>query len=140
VENIIVAGNLVVKMDSLKDLDIDYTLMRETLHNTLKSSFFFDVANYPTADFTLDYVEPLGKNRYAVSGDLSIKDIVNCIHFKSKIRFDKKIFSAISDTFDVDRTQYGITLYSPGEAADDNSVVVSNEIHFVVHITGKRIP
>ena len=140
VENIIVAGNFVVKMDSLKDLDIDYTLMRETLHNTLKSSFFFDVANYPTADFTLDYVEPLGKNRYAVSGDLSIKDIVNCIHFKSKIRFDKKIFSAISDTFDVDRTQYGITLYSPGEAADDNSVVVSNEIHFVVHITGKRIP
>lgn len=136
VDNMIVAGNFVVKMDSLKDLDIDYTLMRETLHNTLKSNFFFDVANYPTADFTLDYVEPLGKSRYAVSGDLKIKGIVNCIHFKSKITFDKKIFSATTDTFDVDRTQYGITIYSPGEAVDDNSVVVSDEIHFVVHLTG----
>ncbi len=138
VNQAVVAGNFVVNMDSLKDLDIDYMLMRKTLHNTLKSAFFFDVANFPTAEFILDYAEPLGNNYFEVSGDLRVKDIVNCIHFKSKITFDEKTFSAVSDTFDVDRTQYGITIYSPNEAANDQSVVVSDEIHFVVHLTGKR--
>ncbi len=136
ISNTIVAGSFFVKMDSLKDLDIDYLLMRKTLHNTLKSHFFFDVANYPTADFVLDYAEPIGENRYAVSGDLKIKGIVNCIQFNSKITFDNKSFSATSDTFEIDRTQYGITIYSPAEAVDDNSVVVSNEIRFVVHLKG----
>lgn len=138
VKQAVVAGSFVVNMDSLKDLDIDYMLMRETLHNTLKSGFFFDVANFPTAEFVLDYAEPVENNYFQISGDLRVKDIVNCIHFKSKIMFDEKAFSAISDTFDVDRTQYGITIYSPEEAADDQSVVVSDEIHFVVHLSGKR--
>ena len=138
VRQAVVAGSFVVNMDSLKDLDIDYMLMRETLHNTLKSGFFFDVANFPTAEFVLDYAEPVENNYFQISGDLRVKDIVNCIHFKSKIMFDEKAFSAISDTFDVDRTQYGITIYSPEEAADDQSVVVSDEIHFVVHLSGKR--
>jgi len=138
VKKAVVAGSFVVNMDSLKDIDIDYMLMRKTLHNTLKSSFFFDVAKFPTAEFVLDYAEPVGNNYFQVSGDLRVKDIVNCIHFKSKIMFDEKAFSAISDTFDVDRTQYGITIYSPGEADDDQSVVVSDEIHFVVHLSGKR--
>ncbi|RLD90445.1 MAG: hypothetical protein DRJ09_04275 [Bacteroidetes bacterium] len=138
VNQAVVAGSFVLNMDSLKDLDIDYTLMRKTLHNTLKSAFFFDVAHFPTAEFILDYAEPLGNNYFQVSGNLQVKDIVDCIQFKSKITFDETVFTATSDTFDVDRTKYGITIYSPDEADDDQSVVVSNEIYFVVHLIGKR--
>ena len=138
VNQAVVAGRFVLNMDSLKDLDIDYKLMRKTLQNTLTSNFFFDVANFPTAEFILDYVEPLSNNNFQVSGDLRVKDIVNCTHFKSKITFDTKAFRATSDTFNVDRTQYGITIYSPHEATNDQSVIVSDEIHFVVHLFGKR--
>ncbi len=134
-----VEGNFVILMDSLKDKDIDYKLMRETLHNTLKSQFFFDVKNYPTVDFRLDYAEPAGKNTFNVSGDLKIKGVVNCIRFKSTIHADGKKLTAVSDKFFIDRTQYGITIYSESEAVDDNSVIVSDEIYFVVHLFGTRL-
>ncbi len=131
-----VGGKFVILMDSLKDLDIDYKLMRETLHNTLKSKFFFDVVNYPVADFDIDYIQPLGKERYQVTGNLTIKGVVNCIGFKSTVHIDGKKFSAVSDKFFIDRTQYGITIYSQSEAVDDNSVIVSDEIYFVIHLSG----
>ncbi len=134
-----VEGNFVILMDSLKDSDIDYKLMRETLHNTLKSKFFFDVANYPTVEFRLDYAEPAGKNTFNVSGDLKIKDIVNCIQLKSTIHADEEKLTAVSDKFFIDRTQHGITIYSKSEAVDDNSVIVSDEIYFVVHLFGTRL-
>lgn len=138
INGIPVDGDFVILMDSLKDQDIDYKLMRETLHNTLKSKFFFDVSNYPTVDFQLDYAEQTGKDTYKISGNLKIKGVVNCIHFNSVIHVDGKKISISSDKFSIDRTQYGITIYSKKEADDDNSVIVSDEIYFVVHLNGVR--
>lgn len=40
----------------------------------LAKSDFFDVARFPEARFASTKVEPLGGNRYAVTGDLTLKD------------------------------------------------------------------
>jgi polyisoprenoid-binding protein YceI len=138
VGNQIVAGNFVINMDSLQDKDITYELMRKTLHNTLKSEFFFDVKNYPTSTFVLDNAIPYGKNNYKISGDLWIKGLVNCIGFNAVITIAGNELTAVSEKFYIDRTRWGITIYSKQEAKSDDSVIVSDEIYFKIKIFAKR--
>ncbi len=137
VDGNIAGGSFVMNMDSLKDSDITYDLMRKTLHNTLRSQFFFDTEKYPVSEFYIDYAEPEGNDRFRITGDLIIKGIDNCISFDAKIIRRKPYFKAVTDTFFIDRTQWGITIYSKEEAEDENSVIVSDEIYFVIHLTGK---
>jgi hypothetical protein len=138
VGNKITAGYFIINMDSLQDKDITYELMRQTLHNTLKSKFFFDVKNFPTSTFVLDYAVNLGKNRYKITGDLWIKGIVNCIDFKTKLTINGNTLTAESEKFFIDRTRWGITIYSKQEATSDDSVIVSDEIYFIIHIIAKK--
>ena len=134
----IVSGNFVMKMDSIKDLDIDYPLMRHTLENTLRSKFFFDVKNFPTTEFNIDYALPLENNRQHIAGDLWIKGLVNCIKFNSSISFNQKEFIAVSDSFQINRIDWNITIYSKQEAKSEESVIVSDSIGFVVHLKGYK--
>lgn len=136
VNNEIVAGNFSMKMDSIKDKDIDYVLMRKTLENTLRSDIFFDTKNYPESNFIIDHTIPAGKNRWIIAGDLWIKGMVSCVQFKSKISFSGKQFIAVSDTLKIDRTIWGITIYSQEEATSDDSVIVSNDIKFTLYMKG----
>jgi len=41
----------------------------------LRSADFFDVEAYPTITFTSTRVEPRGGSNYAVTGDLTVKDV-----------------------------------------------------------------
>jgi polyisoprenoid-binding protein YceI len=47
----------------------------EMRDNHLKSADFFDVAKYPTIDFKSTAVKKAGKNKYKVTGDLTIHGI-----------------------------------------------------------------
>ena len=136
--NNIVSGSFVVKMDSIKDLDIAYPLMRHTLENTLRSEFFFDVNSYSTAEFNIDYTIPLNNNKQLIAGDLWIKGLVNCIKFNSSINLNQKELIAVSDSFQINRINWNITIYSKQEAKSDESVIVSDSIGFVVHLKGYK--
>ena len=139
VNNEIVAGSFSMKMDSIKDEDIDYVLMRKTLENTLRSDFFFNTENYPTTNFIIDHTIPADKNRWIIAGDLWIKGMVSCVQFKSKISYSDNQFIAVSDTFNIDRTKWGITIYSQEEATDDESIIVSDEISFTIYLKGYSV-
>jgi polyisoprenoid-binding protein YceI len=134
----IVSGNFKLKMDSIKDLDIDYPLMRHTLENTLRSEFFFDVEHYPVADFNIDYTIPAEKNKVLIAGDLWIRGLVNCIDFESKIVYDQQQFTAVSDSFKINRINWNITIYSKQEAKSEEAVIVSDDIGFVIHLKGYK--
>jgi len=138
VEGEIVSGNFKMKMDSVKNLDIDYPLMRHTLENTLRSEFFFDTENFPTSDFNIDYTIPKGKNKYLIAGDLWIRGLVNCIRFNAKVNFDQEQFTAVSDSFQINRIDWNLTIYSQQEAKSDEAVIVSDNIGLVIHLKGKR--
>lgn len=62
--------------------------------------------------------------------------MVNCVQFTSKISYSDNQFIALSDTFSIDRTKWGITIYSQEEATSDESVIVSNDIEFTLYIKG----
>ena len=132
----IVSGKFNMLMDSIKDVDIEYDLMRKTLENTLRSEFFFDTENYPESTFEIDYTIPESNNSYLISGDLWITGMVGCVVFNSDIHFDDKTFSAVSDTFVVDRIKWGITIYSKETAKSEESVIVSDGIKMKVFLSG----
>ncbi len=134
----IAGGFFVINMDSLQDKDITYELMRQTLHNTLKSEFFFDVKNYPTATFIIDHAIRKKDNRFEITGDLWIKGMVNCITFNSKVAIAGNTLTAESEKFFIDRTRWGITIYSKQEAESDDSVIVSDEIYFIIRIFAEK--
>ncbi len=138
VDDEIVAGGFRFKMDSIKDLDIEYPLMRHTLENTLRSDFFFDVKNYPTTSFIIDYVIPKENKKFLIAGDLWIRGLVNCVTFNATIKYNKKTFEAVSDSFNINRIDWNITIYSKQEAESDESVIISDNIGFVVHLQGYR--
>jgi len=57
VNDSIVAGRIMIKMDSITDTDIDYELMRKTLLNTLRSKQFLNTEKYHYATFIIDQVD-----------------------------------------------------------------------------------
>jgi polyisoprenoid-binding protein YceI len=133
----ILEGQFVIKMDSIHDEDIDYDLMRKTLNNTLRSEFFFDVKNYPYSEFEIYYTEKK-QDRYRIVGNLKIKGIVKCIEFPAKIDWSARSFDAVSDTFKINRLDWGIDIYSQAKAENDESVIISDSIDFVIHVKAMR--
>jgi polyisoprenoid-binding protein YceI len=136
--NEIIGGSFFIQMDSIKDLDIDYDLMRKTLENTLKSNFFFDVAAYPVSEFYIYYVKKIDKSNYLITGNLWIKGLVNCIRFKSSVIFYGNRFIAKTEHFKIDRTLYNILSYSKKVVTDDDSFIVSDSIGFKIYLIGYK--
>ena len=126
------SGNIVADMTSIQDLDIDYDLMRQTLENILKSTEFFDVKNFPESFFSLDRSEKIEDHKYHIDGDLTILGGDVCVSFEINIsQLSKDHILIKSNVFEVDRTKYGIRLYSsryPNDKDNPQEFVVPDEM------------
>ena len=136
--NKITEGSFKVLMDSIVDIDIDYYLMKATLENTLKSDMFFDVKKYPESTFKITGVVDKGDNRYQVSGDLKIKDIVKPVTFVSSITTKNDTLYAKSERFSINRTAWGITIYSKNYPQTDDSFLFTDYVDFIVTLVMKK--
>jgi polyisoprenoid-binding protein YceI len=130
----IAEGNMEIIMNRFSIDDIDYYLMRETLANTLKSSDFFDVNKYPLAKFQLTHLKKTSENFYSAAGNLMIKDIVHKVLFKCTITPLENSIMLISDKFSIDRTKWGLTLYSKNYPQTDDSFLFTDLIDFQVYL------
>ena len=134
VDNKIVSGEFIMKMDSIVDLDIDYYLMKGTLENVLRSDVFFDVQHFPEASFRLEQADKISGNAFQITGDLTIKGIENCIQFNSDIEFKKDSLIISSKEFSINRLYWGITAYSAHVASSDKNFVVSDNVDFRIFL------
>ena len=130
--NKIISGSFEILMDSITDIDIDYYLMKATLENTLKSDMFFDVKKYPVSTFKITNVTNKGDNRYKINGDLKIMDIVKPITFISTITTKNNTLLAKSERFSLNRTAWGVTIYSKNYPQTDDSFLFTDYIDFVI--------
>ena len=116
----IVNGDFEICLDSISDVDIDYKLMNAVLVNSLKSEDFFNIMKFPVASFQIVQVKQNQDHTFQVTGNLTIKNISRQIRFNSTIQFRDSILIARSERFSIDRTKWGITLYSHNfEQTDD---------------------
>ncbi len=78
-----ITGDLEIDMNSISVTDLSGE-WKEKLEDHLRSEDFFATAQFPKAEFKLLSVEPKGPGRYAVTGDLTIKDHSHTIRFDAE--------------------------------------------------------
>ncbi len=142
------SGEIVADMNSIKDLDIDYDLMQQTLENILKSSEFFETKKYPEAFFVTDRIDRTAPGKYHISGDMTVRGGDVCASFDAVLKDEESgIIHIRSEKFRVDRTKFGILIYSkrfPSEEKNPQKFEVPDDMILSVDLyfnkSGKGLP
>ncbi|MCO4293224.1 YceI family protein [Solitalea sp. MAHUQ-68] len=103
-------GTFEFDMKSITDIDLKDPNYNAKLVNDLKSDNFFNVEKFPTAKFEITKAKSLGKNQYAVTGNLTVKGITKEIQFPAFVSVSDNggALAIISNKFKVNRTQFDI--------------------------------
>ncbi len=134
----IITGTFVVAMDSIVDLDIDYYLMKGTLEKILKSADFFNTEKYPTSVFKIDSAKKLDNTEYLITGFMKIFDVINPVSFNSKLIIKKDTIVATSQKFSIDRTKWGLSVYTKDHIKNEEGFIVPNEIYLKIRLVALK--
>lgn len=106
-EGKVTGGEFVVDMNSILCEDLKAGDGKKDLEDHLKNADFFNVEKFPTSKFTITSVqEKAGKLN--VTGNLQIKDITKSVSFPVTVSENEGVISFKSDTFNIDRTDFGV--------------------------------
>ena len=135
-------GLFYLNMQSIKDLDMSVKKFGTAvmiLENTLKNEFF-EVEKYPVAVFDMQEVLPLKDEKYQITGDFTLHGITNCVSFVATIKMDDNTLHFTSETFKIDRTDWGIYRMSPKRpySDDENGWTVPDKIVLKIELQAKR--
>ncbi len=141
VEGKISSGSFNIDMNTIHDDDIvDNDMLRATLDNVLKSEDFFDSKAFPYSVFTIMETRKIDNNNYIVSGILKIKDKANDIRFDSEIFIDEDRFVVQSQIINIDRTKWGINIYSKKhDPKGRDAMVVPDIISLKIYLVAYKI-
>ena len=132
----ITSGNFVIDMTSITNVDLAGSKMAGKLEGHLKNEDFFDVANHPTAKFTITSVAPLAGNdsaNYTINGNLTMKGVEKNISFPAMVAVIGDKISATAASFAINRTDWGIKYGSEASFADlAKDKVISDDINLTI--------
>jgi polyisoprenoid-binding protein YceI len=112
IENgILTQGTFVVNMNTITNTDMAGTNGAAKIEGHLKASDFFDVAVAPTAKFVITSVVDT-EGKLAVTGNLTIKNTTKSITIPATIDTVEGITTFKSETFTIDRTDFGVVYAS----------------------------
>ncbi len=115
-DGVLTGGSFTIDMTTIDVLDLEGE-WKGKLVNHLKSADFFNVENYPTANFKITNVVPKGTpGDFKITGDLTIKGITKSIKFYANVaEMDgAKVSTA---TIELDRTDFDVR-YGSGSFFD----------------------
>ena len=108
IENgVVSAGEFVVDMSTITNLDMKGKEGAGKLEGHLKSADFFDVATYPTAKFVITKVEE-NEGKLSVTGNLDIKDVTKSITIPATLSEVDGNYVFKSDNFNIDRADFNV--------------------------------
>lgn len=107
------AGNIVLDMTTISNLDLQDSFWHDMLIRHLKSDDFFAVERFPTASFTLNRWEARAKAspeapEGIVTGDLTIKEVTRPIGFPAIVAPQPDGGIRAHAAFDIDRTLWNV--------------------------------
>ena len=115
--------------DAVFDLSADVASINTEVDmrdNHLKSADFFDVATYPKLTFKSTSIKPAGKNRYQLTGDLSLHGVTKPVTMNVLYRgtvenpMSKKPTSGFQVTGTIRRSDFGIGEKFPAPMISDD--------------------
>lgn len=125
-------GNIVIDMESIRNVDLTDETWNRILISHLKSEDFFDVSRFPTASFELARATllpdaPPGTPNYRVEGILTIRDVGNRIEFPALIAPRDEGGVSAQAFFDIDRTRWNVC-YGSGKLFEKLGMHLVNDV------------
>lgn len=133
----VIAGQFTIDMNSVENTDLDAGKGKEKLEGHLKSPDFFDVAKYPTATFVLTGSAPASGNpdaTHEITGNLTMKDVTKSVTIPANIAIVDNKLTAVTSSFTIDRTEWGIKYGSSSIAGIAKDKIISNDLALVLNI------
>ncbi len=102
----------------------------------LVSADFFDAQNYPTLTFKSSKVEPVGGDKYKVTGDLTMHGVTHPVTFDAEYHGQGKNpwgmqVAGLSATTKVNRKEWGLNWNA---ALESGGVLVSDEVKIEIDL------
>jgi polyisoprenoid-binding protein YceI len=106
----LVGGSFIIDMNSIENTDIpdNDPIPKRKLVEHLKGEDFFDVKNYPTANFTINQVVAKKLNTCSVSGNLTMHGKTRPVTFTAKIIIMTDSSFLAQTNFDINRQEWGV--------------------------------
>lgn len=138
-EGTVEAGNFVVDMNSIDDLDLqgeDKANLEAHLKGAVegKEDHFFDVNKYPTARFELTSVEG---NK--IKGNLTIKEKTNPIEFPATVTMEGDSLMITSESFELDRTKWDVNYGSKSIFPNLGDKFVSDMMKITISLKANKM-
>jgi polyisoprenoid-binding protein YceI len=110
------------------------TVQNEKLRGHLTSGDFFLTDSFPTATFEITSVDTMsGDFNSKISGNLTIKGISKNISFNANVEITEAAVSMTSESFEVNREDWGLTYNAEGTVGVAADYLISKEIEFTIH-------
>ena len=111
-------GSLVASKDDLSDAVINFTVDVASVNTDnamrddhLKGDDFFNVEKFPKMTFMSKSMQPLGGNKYKLTGDLTIRDVTKAVTFDvtygGQINTGKGVKAGFKAKATIDRLAFG---------------------------------
>jgi len=136
------AGSFVIDMTTIASEDLEGG-MKENLEKHLmgtvegKEGDFFNVNKYPTADFELTGVSSQD-GKTMINGNLRIKDKTNNVSFPAEVTMDGNTLTITSETFELDRTLWGVNYGSKNIFDNLGDKFIDDEMELTVTLVAKK--
>lgn len=110
----LLAGNIVMDMNSIAVTDLKDPGEKADLESHLKDKDFFESKKYPEGVFTIDEILPSKTEAFntVISGRLTLKGKTNTVNIPVKMTINGDELTAESPVFVINRTQWGINFQS----------------------------
>ncbi len=109
------SGSFVINMKSINVTDLASGEGKESLESHLmgtvegKEGDFFNVNQFPTANFVITSVKPMENGMAKLSGNLTLVGKTQNVSFPVSVYDEGDTMTLKSDAFTIDRTKWGIT-------------------------------
>lgn len=107
------SGTVVIDMNTIISLDAEGD-QKDNLEAHLKGTVegkegdFFNVTEFPSAGFEITGIKKDESGKDILSGNLSLKGIKKNVSFPVTVTKNGDVLTLVSDTFTIDRTQWGV--------------------------------
>ncbi len=133
----IVGGQFTIDMKSIENTDLEAGKGKEKLEGHLKNADFFDIEKFPTATFIITGTTPtteVADATHNITGNLTMKGVSKSITFPANVAVVDNKLTAVSPSFVIDRTQWGIEYGSGSIVGLAKDKVISNDIALVLNL------
>ncbi len=133
-------GSLVASKADLSDAKVNFSVDvasvntdNEKRDGHLKSDDFFNAEKFPKMSFVSKSMKPLGGNKYALTGDLTLRDVTKTVTFDvtygGQINTGRGVKAGFKAKATIDRLTYGLK-YAP--ALETGGLAVGKDVDITV--------